>query len=250
MTNVLTLPVLIFAFSHILLLFHFILVISILIPSFLCLMHSYPSALHSFPPLPRSSAPLCSCLLLSAPVCSCLLLCGVWIQSAVLFLESLVGQENVYTLAMFLETVIRFLAEGAASGLNVIAVYVTEILRVTGFDATLPPVTPEAVTAVAQWGLLTLIGYWVLAIVLRLLIGIVRQVFWIIKTVLALWFFGLIVLDKTASADTTAVRLTGLVLVCVLLTLLTSGSEKTSAVEQRISSLEGRLKVVEKSKGD
>lgn len=30
--------------------------------------------------------------------------------------------------------VIRFLAEGAASGLNVIAVYVTEILRVTGFD--------------------------------------------------------------------------------------------------------------------
>lgn len=30
--------------------------------------------------------------------------------------------------------VIRVLAEGAASGLNVIAVYVTEILRVTGFD--------------------------------------------------------------------------------------------------------------------
>ncbi|XP_020781058.1 uncharacterized protein LOC110160722 isoform X2 [Boleophthalmus pectinirostris] len=166
------------------------------------------------------------------------------------YVESLVGTSVVRSVIEFLETVIRFLAEGAASGLNVIAVYVTEILRVTGFDATLPPVTPEAVTAVAQWGLLTLIGYWVLAIVLRLLIGIVRQVFWIIKTVLALWFFGLIVLDKTASADTTAVRLTGLVLVCVLLTLLTSGSEKTSAVEQRISSLEGRLKVVEKSKGD
>lgn len=33
--------------------------------------------------------------------------------------------------------VIRFLAEGAASGLNVIAVYVTEILRVTGFDGRL-----------------------------------------------------------------------------------------------------------------
>lgn len=38
------------------------------------------------------------------------------------------------TLQQFLEMVIRFLAEGAASGLNVIAVYVTEILRVTGFD--------------------------------------------------------------------------------------------------------------------
>ncbi|KAK7922785.1 hypothetical protein WMY93_009687 [Mugilogobius chulae] len=172
------------------------------------------------------------------------------IESAVLFLESVLGQENVYTVTMFLETVIRFLAEGAASGLNVIAVYVTEILRVTGFDAHLPLVTPEAVTAVAQWGLLTLIGYWVLGLVLRLLIGVVSQVFWIIKMVLALWFFGLIVLDKTATADTTAVRLTGLVLVLVLLTLLTSSSEKTSAVEQRIRTLEGRLRAVEKSKGD
>lgn len=168
------------------------------------------------------------------------------------YMESLVGTSVVRSVLEFLETVIRFLAEGAASGLNVIAVYVTEILRVTGFDAalTLPLVTPEAVTAIAQWGLLTLIGYWILAIVLRVLIGVVRQVFWILKMVLALWFFGLIVLDKAASADTTAVRLTGLVLVCVVLTLLTSGSEKTNTVEQRISSLEGRLKAVEKSKGD
>lgn len=166
------------------------------------------------------------------------------------YIESLVGTSVVRSVVEFLETVIRFLAEGAASGLNVIAVYVTEILRVTGFDAALPVVTPEAVTAVAQWGLLTLIGYWILTVVLRLLVGVVRQIFWILKTVLALWFFGLIVLDKTASADTTAVRLSGLVLVCVVLTLLTSGSEKSSTVEQRISSLEGRLKAVEKSKGD
>lgn len=173
-------------------------------------------------------------------------------ESAVLLLESAFGHGNVYTVAMFLETVIRFLAEGAASGLNVIAVYVTEILRVTGFDATLtlPRFTPEGVTAVAQWGLLTLIGYWVLAIVLRLLIGVLRQVFWIVRTVLALWFFGLIVTDKTATADTTAVRLAGLVLVCVVLTLLTCGSEKACAVEHRLSSLEGRLKTVEKRKGD
>lgn len=40
------------------------------------------------------------------------------------------------TATQIFETVIRFLAEGAASGLNVIAVYVTEILRVTGFDGT------------------------------------------------------------------------------------------------------------------
>lgn len=168
------------------------------------------------------------------------------------YAESVLGTGVVRSVVEFFEMAIRFLAEGAASGLNVIAVYVTEILRVTGFDATLtlPRFTPEGVTAVAQWGLLTLIGYWVLSIVLRLLIGVVRQVFWVVRTVLALWFFGLIVTDKTASADTTAVRLAGLVLVCVLLTLATSGSEKSSAVEVRLNSLEGRLKAVEKRKAE
>ncbi|KAM6952369.1 uncharacterized protein PEZ65_011698 isoform 1-T1 [Lycodopsis pacificus] len=173
-------------------------------------------------------------------------------ERAVLFLESVLGQENVYKVAMFFEMVIRFLAEGAASGLNVIAVYVTEILRVTGFDVglTSPLFTPEGVAAIAQWGLVALIGYWVLTIALRLLIGVVRQVFWMVKTVLALWLFVLIVTDKHAAADTTAVRLGGLVLACVLLTLLTSCSEKTCAVEHRLSSLEGRVKAVEKRKGE
>nr|XP_046261528.1 transmembrane protein 109 isoform X2 [Scatophagus argus] len=173
-------------------------------------------------------------------------------ESAVLYLESLLGQENAYTVAMFLEMVIRFLAEGAASGLNVIAVYVTEILRVTGFDValTLPRFTPEGVTAIAQWGLLALIGYWVLTIVLRLLICVLRRVFWVVKTVLALWLFGLIVTDKNAAADTTAVRLGVLVLGCVLLTLLTSGCEKTVSVDDRLSCLDSRLKAVEKRKGE
>uniref|UniRef100_UPI0037E73CA3 voltage-gated monoatomic cation channel TMEM109-like isoform X1 n=1 Tax=Semicossyphus pulcher TaxID=241346 RepID=UPI0037E73CA3 len=173
-------------------------------------------------------------------------------ESAVLFLESFLGQDNVYTVGMFFEMVIRFLAEGAASGLNVIAVYVTEILRVTGFDATvtLPRFTPEGVAAIAQWGLLALIGYWVLTIVLRLFLCVAKRVFWVVRTVLALWLFGLIVTDKTASADVTAVRVGGLVLACVVLSLLTSGSEKTSAVEHRLSSLEGRVKAVEKRKGE
>ncbi|XP_070769471.1 voltage-gated monoatomic cation channel TMEM109 isoform X2 [Enoplosus armatus] len=168
------------------------------------------------------------------------------------YAESVVGSGVIRSAAEFLEMVIRFLAEGAASGLNVIAVYVTEILRVTGFDValTLPRFTPEGVTAIAQWGLVALIGYWVLTITLRLLIGVVRRVFWVVKTVLALWLFGLIVTDKNATADTMAVRLAGLVLGCVLLTLLTSGSEKTFAVDHRLSSLEGRLKAVEKRKGE
>ncbi|XP_010754360.2 transmembrane protein 109 isoform X2 [Larimichthys crocea] len=168
------------------------------------------------------------------------------------YAESVVGSGVIRSAAEFFQMVIRFLAEGAASGLNVIAVYVTEILRVTGFDValTLPRFTPEGVTAIAQWGLVALIGYWVLTIVLRLLICVVRRVFWVVKTVLALWLFGLIVTDKTATADTTAVRLGGLVLGCVLLTLLTSGSEKTCSVDNRLSSLEGRLKAVEKRKGE
>ncbi|XP_022078835.1 transmembrane protein 109-like isoform X2 [Acanthochromis polyacanthus] len=167
------------------------------------------------------------------------------------YAESVLGTGVVRSAAEFLQTVIRFLAEGAASGLNVIAVYVTEILRVTGFDValTLPRFTPEGVTAVAQWGLLALIGYWVLTIVLRLLIGVVKQVFWVVKTVLSLWLFGLIVTDKHATADVTAVRLAGLVLGCVMLTLLTSSSEKSFVMEDRLSSLEGRLKAVEKRKG-
>ncbi|XP_029917530.1 transmembrane protein 109 isoform X1 [Myripristis murdjan] len=174
------------------------------------------------------------------------------VERAVLFLESLLGRENVYTMAMCVQMVIRFLAEGAASGLNVIAVYVTEILRVTGVDVTLPfpRFTPEGVTAVAQWGLLALIGYWVLSILLVLLIGVVRRVFWMVKTVLSLWLFGLIVSDSGATVDTTAVRLGGLVLGCVLLSLVTCSSEKTLAVETRLIGLEGRLKAMERKKGE
>ncbi|XP_029020423.1 transmembrane protein 109-like isoform X2 [Betta splendens] len=168
------------------------------------------------------------------------------------YAESVLGTGVIRSTAEFLETVIGFLAEGAASGLNVIAVYVTEILRVTGCDValTLPRFTPEGVRAFAQWGLLALIGYWVLTVVLRLLIAVLRQVFWVVKTVLALWLFGLMVTDKAATAETTAVRVAGLVLACVLLTLLTSHSEKSCAVERRLSTLEGRLKAVEKRKGE
>ncbi|XP_033949065.1 voltage-gated monoatomic cation channel TMEM109-like isoform X4 [Pseudochaenichthys georgianus] len=168
------------------------------------------------------------------------------------YAESVVGSGVIRSAAEFLQMVIRFLAEGAASGLNVIAVYVAEILRVTGFDValTLPRFTPEGVAAIAQWGLVALIGYWVLTIVLRVLICLVKRVFWVVKTVLALWLFGLIVTEKNATADTTAVRVGGLVLGCVLLTLLTSCSEKTCTVEQRLSTLESRVKGVEKKKGE
>uniref|UniRef100_A0A3P9M9C0 Si:dkey-74k8.3 n=1 Tax=Oryzias latipes TaxID=8090 RepID=A0A3P9M9C0_ORYLA len=184
----------------------------------------------------------------SAPVVSLRTLITGTCQEIQRHAESILGTTVIQSTAEILQTAIRFLAEGAASGLNVIAVYVTEILRVTGFNAalTLPRFTPEGVTSIAQWGLGCLIGYWLLTIVLRLLISVLKHVFWTVKTVLALWVFGLIVLDKNASTDTTAFRLGGLVLTCVLLSLYTTDFNKHSAVENRLSKLEGRLKAVEK----
>ncbi|XP_014055399.1 uncharacterized protein isoform X2 [Salmo salar] len=168
------------------------------------------------------------------------------------YVESVVGTNVIESTVEFFEMLIRFMAEGAASGLNVIAVYVTEILRVTGVDVHLPfpHFTPEGVASVGQWALLALIGYWVLSIVLRLLVGVLRRVFWMLKAGTALWLFGLIVSDAKAGSDTTAVRLAGLVLGCALLGLASYGSEKTIHVEDRLSILEGRVKAVERRKGD
>ncbi|XP_061901953.1 voltage-gated monoatomic cation channel TMEM109 isoform X2 [Entelurus aequoreus] len=168
------------------------------------------------------------------------------------YAESLLGTGVIRSAVEFLQMVIRCVAEGASSGLNVIAVYVTEILRVTGFDATftLPRFTPEGVITVAQWGVLALMGYWGLTILLRLVIGTLRQVFWLVKMAVVLWLFAMIVSDRSASGDTTAVRLGGLVLAYILLSLLTSGSDQTGVLEHRLRSLEGRVKAVEKKKGN
>ncbi|XP_041750727.1 uncharacterized protein LOC121579856 isoform X2 [Coregonus clupeaformis] len=168
------------------------------------------------------------------------------------YVESVVGTNVIESTAEFFEMLSRFLAEGAASGLNIIVVYVTDILRVTGVDVHLPfpHFTAEGVASVGQWALLALIGYWVLSIVLRLLVGVVRRVFWMLKMGTALWLFGLIVSDAKAGSDTTAVRLASLVLGCALLGLAGSGSEKTVQVEDRMSILEGRVKVVERRKGE
>ncbi|XP_051937295.1 uncharacterized protein LOC127610853 isoform X2 [Hippocampus zosterae] len=167
------------------------------------------------------------------------------------YAESVVGIDGIRSATEFLRMVFRFLAEGVANGLNVIAAYVTEILRVIGFDAlTLPRFTPEGVTTVAQWGVLAVIGYWVMTILLRFAIDALRHVFWLVKMAVVLWLFAMIVSDSSASADTTAVRLGGLVLGYILLSLLTSGSNKTGALEHRLKSLEGRVKAVEKRKGN
>uniref|UniRef100_A0A8C4ZIP3 Si:dkey-74k8.3 n=1 Tax=Gadus morhua TaxID=8049 RepID=A0A8C4ZIP3_GADMO len=118
------------------------------------------------------------------------------------------------------------------------------------FPLSLPRFTPEGVASVAQWGLLALIGYWLLTVILRLFIGLLRQVFWILKTVAALWLFGLIVSDAHAGTDTTAIRLAGLVLGCALLGVAFPSSEKTVGVEGRLGQLEGRVRALEGRKGE
>ncbi|XP_041930006.1 transmembrane protein 109 isoform X2 [Alosa sapidissima] len=167
------------------------------------------------------------------------------------YVESIVGTNVVETALEFLGMLLQFLAEGAASGLNVIAVYVSEIFRATGVDAKLPfpHFTPEGVASVAKWALLALIGYWVLSVVLRLALSVLRRVFWLLKAVATLWLFGLIVSDTSAATDTTAMRLAALVLGYVVIGLATGGKEAAS-MESRLNALEGKLKAIEKKKMD
>lgn len=85
----------------------------------------------------RNIPDLWVCAAVSGPVAACTLSPFVPARSechlsSLLTCEVKVNKSS--PLPQFFETVIRFLAEGAASGLNVIAVYVAEILRVTGFD--------------------------------------------------------------------------------------------------------------------
>lgn len=165
------------------------------------------------------------------------------------YVESIVGTNVVETAVEFLGMLLQFVSEGAASGLNVIAVYVSEILRATGFSDKLPfpHFTPEGVALVAKWAVLALIGYWLLSLVLRLAVSVLRRVFWLVKAVATLWLFGLIVSDTRASTDVTSMRLAFLVLGYVVIGLATGGKEGV-AVESRLNTLEGKVKAIEKKK--
>ncbi|KAK7138335.1 hypothetical protein R3I94_013833 [Phoxinus phoxinus] len=174
----------------------------------------------------------------------------ICVENAVLYLDSVFGPENIYSVAMFVEMLLKFVAEGAASGLNVIAVYVSEILRATGVNETIsiPNFTAEGVSAVTKCAVLALIGYWLLSFLLRVTVGLVRRVFWLIKVVLVLSLFVRIVSDPVASPEVTTMRLTLLVLVCAVFGVAMSSGGGGGSLETRICSLEGRVKGMEKKK--
>ncbi|KAA0722130.1 hypothetical protein E1301_Tti009122 [Triplophysa tibetana] len=108
---------------------------------------------------------------------------------------------------------VTFLSESAAAGFNVLIRYLTEILEAAGIDVKLPlqQVTPEGVIFVSLWAMVALTAYWIMSLILRLLVGAVRQALWLLKVIFTLAMFGFILSDAGASADTTALRLAGLV---------------------------------------
>ncbi|XP_067238984.1 uncharacterized protein si:dkey-74k8.3 isoform X2 [Chanodichthys erythropterus] len=164
------------------------------------------------------------------------------------YAESIVGTHVIEICVEFVEMLLKFVAEGAASGLNVIAVYVSEILRATGVNETIsiPHFTAEGVSAVTKWALLALISYWLLFFLLRVTVGLVRRVFWLLKAVVMLWLFVRIVSDPVASTEITTMRLILLVLICAVFGVATSYGG--GGLESRISKLEGQVKGMEKKK--
>ncbi|TRY89958.1 hypothetical protein DNTS_001679 [Danionella cerebrum] len=165
------------------------------------------------------------------------------------FLVSTVGEKKLEVALKFLQNSLKWLSDSVASALNVILRYVTEVLGSAGIDAKLPSqtVTPEGVIFVAQWALLALLAYWVMSFVLCLVVGVVKQALWLLKVTFAVGTFGLILSDTGASAETTAMRLAGLVCVCVLLGIGISPKTDTH-LENKIKVLERRLKEMEKRK--
>ncbi|KTF87791.1 hypothetical protein cypCar_00030606 [Cyprinus carpio] len=167
------------------------------------------------------------------------------------YVESIVGTHVIEIGAEFVEMLLKFVAEGAASGLNVIAVYVSEILRATGVNETVsvPHFTAEGVSAVTKWALLALIAYWLLSLLLRVTVMLVRRVFWLIKAVVVLWLFVRIIGDPTASNQVTTMRLILLVLICAVFGVATSSGGGTGgSLESRMNRLEGQVRGLEKKK--
>ncbi|XP_026857908.2 uncharacterized protein si:dkey-74k8.3 isoform X2 [Electrophorus electricus] len=167
------------------------------------------------------------------------------------YVESMVGTHAAETFFAFMEMVLRFVAEGAASGLNVIAVYMSEILRVTGVSdpVSIPHFTPEGVFLAAKWALIAAIGYWLLCVVLRVAIVLLKRVFWLLKVVVVGWLFIRIIGEPSASPNITMVRLTLLVVFCAVLSVAFGAARGTSSqwMENRLKNLEGRVKVLEKT---
>lgn len=111
----------------------------------------------------------------------------------------------------------------------------------------IPHFTAEGVSAVTKWALLALFGYYLLYFLLRVTVGLVRRVFWLVKPVVVVWLFVRIVSDPIALPEVTTMRLTLLVLICAVFAVAASSGEgRNGSLESRISRLEGQVNGTEK----
>ncbi|TSV81475.1 hypothetical protein Baya_13305 [Bagarius yarrelli] len=165
--------------------------------------------------------------------------------------DSVVGAQTTMTCLTFFEMVLQFVAEGAAGGLNVIAVYMAEILRATGLGdpVFIPHFSPEGVAIAAKWMLLTAMSYFLFRTVLRLAATLIRRGFWMLKLILVMWLFSRIISDPKASSETTVSRLFLLVVFMAVWSVATAKTgTDLSGLESRLSSLEGKVAAMEKEK--
>ncbi|XP_053487655.1 transmembrane protein 109 [Ictalurus furcatus] len=173
-------------------------------------------------------------------------------ESLRLRVDSVVGAHTTEKCLMVLDMALHFVAEGAAGGLNVITVYVAEILRATGVGdpVSIPHFTPEGMAVAAKWMLLALISYWLLCAVLRLTVALLRRGFWMLKIIVLVFFFSRIISDPKASSEITLMRLFLLVMFTAVWSVATgrkSGTDLTS-LESRLARLEDKVAVMEKCK--
>ncbi len=107
-------------------------------------------------------------------------------------------------------------------------------------------VTPEGVISVAQWVLLILICYGVIALAYLLVTFFLRCLWWLLKVVVALACFGLILNDHSVGTETKAVRLLCLGSVCILLSIRPWRNRTMAArivyLEKQVKILENRLR--------
>ncbi|KAI4884920.1 hypothetical protein NFI96_013205 [Prochilodus magdalenae] len=171
------------------------------------------------------------------------------------FLVSVFGRQPVDSGLKTIKEVTTLTSQAVADGLNLVVTYGAEMLGRAGIDANLPVkrITPDGVIFVTKWALLAVLAYWILSLAVCLVSGIVRRTLWLLKIAFAFAMFGLILSDTGASAETTAMRLAGLVLAFVLLGIGPSlfRGDPTSHLETKVKVLERRLREVEKkSKAD
>ncbi|XP_030643983.1 voltage-gated monoatomic cation channel TMEM109 [Chanos chanos] len=167
-------------------------------------------------------------------------------------LVSAFGKQTVETTVKSAGNAVKSLSEWTAAALNVLVVHLTNWLEAAGVHVKLPfdRVTPEGVLFVTKWTLLAVICYWLLSLAFRLVAGVLRQALWLVKVVFALGAFVMILSDSGAGAETTALRLLGLVLVCILLRVGPSGGkgDEAACLEGKVRLLEGRIREMERKR--